>query len=248
MVGLYGNKSISGLPGIANTKNSVLRIFFIHGFGEDETIFNKIAPFIPHEHIFLNVWKLLGDSKREDITVLTFAEEIVQKYYIVGNDVIIGHSMGGWIAYHIKHITGSPIVQIASFTDPDRIGSPIKNVNLLFWLVRKGLLFNSFTKWLFTNKDFKRNPSKKIFQNTFDRLRFGNKENVINQLRINFMPVKEKLSVMPDLRIHALEDKIVYCPREPFHEVAGDHFMLYTHPEIVYPPINFFLKKCIGSI
>src|SRR5580692_437907 len=107
-----------------------MRIFYIHGFGENETIFSKISPFIPGEQIFLNVWELLGDAPRPGINVLNFAEELVKKYAITKNDLIIGHSMGGWIALHIKHLTGCPIVQIASWTDPGRIISPFKSAEL----------------------------------------------------------------------------------------------------------------------
>ena len=66
---------------------------------------------------------------------------------------------------------------------------------------------------------------------------------MINQLRLNFMPVPEKVTVVPDLRIHALADLLILSPREPFHEVTGDHFTLYTHPQMVYEPIAAFLEK-----
>ena len=70
----------------------------------------------------------------------------------------------------------------------------------------------------------------------------GNKENIINQLRLILTPVAERPTAEPDLRIHARADLVVRPPREPFHKVIGDHFTLYTHPEAVYEPINAFLK------
>src|ERR1700733_9373523 len=87
-----------------------MRIIFIHGFGENESIFSKVAPFIPGEHTFLNIWELLGNKPLPGINVLVFAKSLVEKYNITQQDVIIGHSMGGWIAWYIKHFTGSPIV------------------------------------------------------------------------------------------------------------------------------------------
>jgi len=220
-----------------------MRILFIHGFGEDETIFSKIAPAIAGDKIFLNVWKLLGDAPRPNITVLEFAKEIVNKYNISKNDVIIGHSMGGWIAYHIKHFTHSPIVQIGSWTHIDRVVRPIPNTNLSYFLIRMGILFNPLTKALYTNMGYKNLPSKVVFASIFDQLIRGNKENIINQLRLIFTDVPEEITVTPDLRIHAKRDIVIRYPREPFHEVTGDHFTLRTHPHEVYEPIIAFLKK-----
>jgi pimeloyl-ACP methyl ester carboxylesterase len=220
-----------------------MRLLFIHGFGEDEAIFSKIAPHISGEHIFLNAWTLLGNTPRPTVNVLDFAKEIVQKYAITQQDVIIGHSMGGWIAYHIKHLTDSPIVQIGSWTDADRPILPISNRHIVYWAIRNGLFFNRFLKERFTIRGYKNKPSAGIYREIFDKLIQGNKENVINQMRLILTPIAEKITVTPDLRIHALKDVVVRPPREPFHEVLGDHFTLYTHPEAVFEPILAFLNK-----
>ena len=219
-----------------------MRLFFIHGFGEDEVIFSKIAPKIAGEHIFVNVWHLLGDDPRPDVNVIDFAKELVKHYTIAKNDVLIGHSMGGWIAYHIKHLTGSPIVQIGSWTHFDRVILPVSNVKIAYWLVRNGLFFNGFQKELYTLIGYRNKPSKEIFRSVCDNLIAGNKGNIINQLRLVLTPVPEQVTVKPDLRIHAVKDLVIRPPREPFHEVVGDHFTLYTHPELVYQPIETFLK------
>ena len=140
-------------------------------------------------------------------------------------------------------MTGSPIVQIASWTDSDRPFVPVKNEQIIYWFVRNGLYLNRFNKWFFTLRSYKGKPSKDVFQVTFDRLIQANKENVINQLRLILTPISEMVTVTPDLRIHAQKDLVVRRPREPFHEVVGDHFTLYTHPETVYEPIVAFLEK-----
>ncbi len=219
-----------------------MRVIFIHGFGENESIFSKVAPFIPGEHTFLNVWELLGNTPLPAMNVLIFAESLVEKYKITQQDVIIGHSMGGWIAWHIKHFTGSPIVQIASWTDPDRPYKPLKNVKIIYWLIRNGLFFNSFMKRIFTAMGYKGKPSKQVYEEIIDRMIAGNKENIINQLRLILTPVPERPAVEPDLRIHARADLVVRPPREPYEEVIGDHFTLFTHPEVVYKPIVAFLN------
>jgi pimeloyl-ACP methyl ester carboxylesterase len=219
-----------------------MRIVFIHGFGENEAIFDKISPFISGEHLFVNVWTLVGDVPRNDLNVLSFAQRLVEKYGITRQDVIIGHSMGGWIAYHIKHFTNSPIVQIGSWTDADRPYSPIKNEKVIYWVVRNGLFFNRFMKRYSVKRAYESKPSRQVYEEIFDQMTLGNKENIINQLRLILSPISEKLTVIPDLRIHARADLVVRIPREPFHEVPGDHFTLQTNPETVYEPILAFLK------
>jgi pimeloyl-ACP methyl ester carboxylesterase len=220
-----------------------MRILFIHGFGEDNDIFSKIAPHIGGDHIFLDVWALLGDTPRPDINVLDFAKDLVASYNISQKDVIIGHSMGGWIAYHIKHLTNSPIVQIGSWTHFDRVILPISNPKIIYGAVRNGLFFNGLSKAIYTVAGYRNKPSKDIFRYTFDNLIQGNRENIINQLRLILTPISEKISVIPDLRIHAWKDLVIRPPHEPFHVVSGDHFTLYSSPQEVYEPINDFLKK-----
>ena len=220
-----------------------MRILFIHGFGEDEAIFSKITPFIGGQHQLLNVWDLLGNEPRPDINVLDFSKEIVDKYAITKDDVIIGHSMGGWIAYYIKHITGSSIIQIGSWTHFDRVILPISKPSTIYWLVRNGLLFNHIQKGLYTFFGYKNKPSKEIFRTIYDSLIKGNKENIVNQLRLILTPVPEQITIQPDLRIHARKDLVIRPPCEPFHLVSGDHFTLYTNPQEVYEPIVDFLKN-----
>ena len=198
---------------------------------------------IAGEHVLLNVWELLGNEPRPHINVIDFAKEIINRYAITKEDVIIGHSMGGWIAYHIKQITDSPIIQIASWTHFDRVILPISKPSIVYWAVRNGLFFNRFQKGLYTFFGYQNKPSKAIFRTTFDRLIKGNKENAINQLRLILTPVPEQVSIQPDLRIHAQKDIVIRPPREPFHLVSGDHFTLYTSPQEVYEPIVAFLER-----
>jgi hypothetical protein len=42
---------------------------------------------------------------------------------------------------------------------------------------------------------------------------------------------------VPDLRIHARKDTVIRYPKEPFHEISGDHFTLITNPNEVIEPI-----------
>lgn len=216
-------------------------IFFIHGFGEKPDVFDKIAPQIGGNQVFIDVWDELGTVPIDNHNVRTFAQKLITKYRIGINDVVIGHSMGGWIAYHIKHFTQCRIVQIASWTQFDRIISPIKSGALIYTLTRWGLYINSFQKWLFV-KAYNGKPSKVYFSQVFQGLIEANKQAIVNQLMLMFEPV-EAPPVQPDLRIHAKKDTVIKYPREPFHEVPGDHFTLITQPETVIAPIQKLLSK-----
>jgi hypothetical protein len=218
------------------------RIVFIHGFGENESIFKNIAPHIGGNQHFINVWDELGNARQDDMNVMVFAEKMTKKYSINAQDLVIGHSMGGWIAYHIKHFTGCRIVQIGSWTHFDRVLSPIRTGSTIYWMVRNGLYINRFQKWLFVRLNYKNNPSRQTFEEVFEDLIQGNKENVISQLRMIFEPVAS-IEVKPDLRIHARRDAVIKYPREAFVEVPGDHFTLITYPETVWKPIVELLNQ-----
>jgi hypothetical protein len=223
-----------------------MRIIFIPGFGEDELIFSRIAPLIPGDKLILNSWTLLGDEPKPDINAFKFAKEVIERYNVSGSDIIIGHSMGGWIAYHIKHLIGCRIIQIASFTNRNRIRPPVIDHTSVYWSVKHGIVFNSFTLWITGLLHYYTAPSKEIYCYVTERLKNGNKENVNNQLRINYATVNEVITVAPDLRIHSPVDGIVKPPKESYYKVPGDHFTLYTHPAEVSAPIIDFLNNQKG--
>ena len=218
-----------------------MRIIFIHGFGENEGIFKNIAPAIGHEQVFLNVWDILGNERQEGLNVFNFSKKIAEQYNINSNDWVIGHSMGGWIAYYIKHHTNCRIIQIASSTNIDRFITPIRTGKMAYWLTRNGLFFNNFVKWLHVNQ-YKGLPSQQILAETFTNLMYGNKECVISQLKLIYEPVPA-IDAEPDLRLHSLKDALLRPPKEPFYEIPGDHFALITHPEEVIKPILERLKN-----
>ncbi|MDB5248144.1 MAG: hypothetical protein JWQ40_2538 [Segetibacter sp.] len=219
-----------------------MRLFFIPGFGEDETIFDKIKPFIPGEKVMLNNWTLLGNEPRKDLDALQYAKQLIERFQIMKEDVIIGHSLGGWVAFHIKHIIDCRIIQIASWTDDKKVVKLVSNARFMYWLIQRGWYFNNVAKNIIARLQYRNKPSLELFLTIFERLKRGNKENVINQLRVVFNPVNETIIAMPDLRIHSKNDNVILYPDQPFHEVPGDHFTLYTHPEAVYKPIVNFLR------
>lgn len=220
-----------------------MRIFFIPGFGEEVSIFNKIQSFIPGEKVFIDNWTLLAYVPEKKLTVLVYAEYLTERFRIKKEDVVIGHSMGGWIALYIKHLVGCRVIQIASWTDSRKvIKVPIER-HLSYWLAKRGCGFHPVILHILVWLNYKNKRSREIFISIFERLRRGNKEIAAKQLMVIFNPVKETAAVTPDLRIHAKADRIIRYPDQAFHEVPGDHFTLFTYPDTVYKPIVDFLKQ-----
>jgi pimeloyl-ACP methyl ester carboxylesterase len=220
-----------------------MRLFFIPGFGEETYIFDKLKLFIPGEKVLIENWKLLEELPHHNITVLDYAIFLINTNGIQKQDVVIGHSLGGWVALQIKQLTGCRVIHISSWTNGKKVVTVPLNKKLMFWLARRGFGFNTVIRdvlvWLF----YRTEPSEPIFAAIFNRLRLGNKEIVAKQLMIVYNTMEKPITVMPDLRIHAKADHIIRPPDQPHVSVPGDHFSLYTYPEDVAKPIVTFLEK-----
>ncbi len=220
-----------------------MRIFFIPGLGEEVFIFDRIESFVSEEKVFIDNWTLLDEVPEKGLTVLVYAKYLIERFEIKKQDVVIGHSMGGWIALFIKQLIGCCVIQIASWTDSRKlIKVPIER-HLMYCLAKRGFGFNRLILHFITWLHYKNKPSENIFMTIFERLRKGNKEIVVKQLMIVFNRVNESITVSPDIRIHSKNDKIVKPPDQPFKGVPGDHFALFTHPDAIYKLINGFLKR-----
>jgi predicted dienelactone hydrolase len=219
------------------------RIFFIHGYGELPTVFDYIAPHLPGNHQMINVWEELKPVPlAAPLNAPIFAQMLIDKYQITAADIIVGHSMGGWIAVHIKQAVGATALQVASFTNQQKILVPNRSMGVIRFLHYNGLYLNAFTSWLFSNLVYKGLASRTFFEETVKRLITSDKDEVYKQLRILFEPVPP-LRVEPDLRIHAKADKVLAPPDEPYHRVPGDHFTLVTQPEAVWKPLLEALQQ-----
>lgn len=219
-----------------------MRTLFIPGFGEDEFIFDKIQAGLPGEKRFLSLWQLLPNHPVPNLNAAVFARELVQRFQITGQDLIVGHSTGGWVALHIKLIVNCPIIQLSSWTDGRKVVAPVANRHLIYLAARTGLYLNPVTLWFLIRSQYHDKPSRDVFARVFQRLITGHRANAVNQLRLIFNPCPNPVSVTPDLRIHAKADRIIRFPDGPVEEVPGDHFSLYTHPEAVATAIDRFLR------
>jgi pimeloyl-ACP methyl ester carboxylesterase len=218
-----------------------MRLIFIPGFGETQRIFSQIAPQLPGEHLFIENQDLLGSQPMPSLTAIGYARMLIERHHITSADWVIGHSMGGWIAYAIKHLTGCSIVQIASWTDPAKVVLPVKSPAIIYWLVRKGWYLNRFNKRLLLRLAYRNKPSAQIFSEVFQHLIDSPTNYVINQLRIILNPLEERIDGQPEVVIHSEKDTIIRYPDHRVSTVSGDHFTLITHPEEVIKVIRPFL-------
>jgi hypothetical protein len=216
-----------------------MKILFIHGFVENRTIFDELRKYLTEgEQIALNLEEEFAAWKNvpTEMNVVKLASHLIGKYNINSEDVVIGHSMGGWIATHIKQITACKAILLASFTNQSKITLPINNLWTLKFLVNSGLLQSNLAIDYF-KKAYPFAETKPLHDSLLDFLAICDKTYLMQQLEVLFGKV-DSLTVEPDLRIHAKKDNIVRYPDEAYHEVSGDHFSLIFHTQEVISVIS----------
>ncbi len=219
------------------------RFILIHGYVEQSTIFDQLIPLLPSTNI-VNI-NLVDEFARwqpqPKINALAVAQYLAGHYQISATDVVIGHSMGGWIAIHLKAVTGATTIQLGSWTDQQKINFPVKSLPILRLLLVSGLS-QSQTLLNYFKKQYHLAESKALYSQLVDGLATMSRHYIWQQQQTLFAPVPP-LTVQPDLRVHAKRDNIVFTPDEPYTEVPGDHFSLVFHPALVADAINNTLRS-----
>lgn len=218
------------------------RLILLHGYTEDATIFDPLLPLLPPFGQVLALeladefahWRPAGPAN-----VVSLARHLAARHRIGPTDVLLGHSMGGWIAAHLKEQTGATAILLSSFTDQAKIVSKIRNPRLLALYAHLGLVQN---RWL--NEYFRRRYPHEESRALHGQLVAGvgrfRRRYVAQQLGVLFAPVPP-LSTQPELRLHALGDTVVRPPDEPFVELPGDHFAHYFYPQLAAAAIRQLL-------
>ncbi len=214
-----------------------MRVFLIHGYVEDPTIFDELVPLLPPaEYVRIHLadefarWQPTGP-----LNVRLLAQYLAKRYRITATDVVIGHSMGGWVAVNVKEVTGAVAIQIGSWTNQKKILFPTDNLTVIKFLVASGftqsrVLVNYF------KKRYRFEESRALYNRLVDGMRHMSRPYLWQQQQTLFAKVPP-LTVQPDLRIHARRDNVVRYPDEPYVDVPGDHFCLVCHAEAVAAPI-----------
>ena len=218
------------------------RIFLIHGYVEDPTIFDALVPLLsPANFVRIN---LADEFSRwqpaRPVSARTLAQYLTEYYRLSSNDTVIGHSMGGWVAINIKEVSGAKAVQLASWTDQKKIKFPTDNLTVLRFLLDTGITqSNALTDYF--SRQYRFDESRTLYNGLVKGMRTMPRQYVWQQFQTLFATVPP-LTVRPDLRVHARADNIVAPPVEPYTEVPGDHFSLVFHAERVAEPVRALIR------
>jgi pimeloyl-ACP methyl ester carboxylesterase len=214
------------------------RLLLLPGYLEDGTIFDTLRPLLPPAAVevielepALDQWRPRGP-----VSAVTLARYLAERHRIGPADVVIGHSMGGWIAAHIKAETGATAVLLSSFTDQQKVVAASRNPLLLGLYAYLGLGRN---RWLRerAKRQYQFEESRLLYAELADGMVRIPRRHVHRQLQVLFAPVPA-LAALPELRVHALADNVVRPPDEPFVEIPGDHFAHYYYPALVAAAIK----------
>ncbi|RYF77249.1 MAG: alpha/beta hydrolase [Cytophagaceae bacterium] len=217
------------------------RLLFIHGNLDIPASFDSLLPLLPPGNI--QSIDLEDDFNDWDVTipvtVRTVAERVAHNYSISSDDLLIGHSMGGWIAAHVKELTGARVIQLSSWTDQRKIKAPIRRLDLIRAIVNSGVPQHpaciSIAKRLYPFRE-----SRARIHAALDRVQRMNPAYMIWQYELIFSTVPP-LTILPDLRIHDRHDRVIRFPDEPFINVPGNHKIHATNASGVAEAINAFL-------
>ncbi|MEZ0483505.1 alpha/beta fold hydrolase [Fibrella aquatica] len=223
----------------------IKRLVFIHGNLDVPASFDELLPLLPPaktrcinlEDDF-NVW-----DANQPVTARTVAERVAQAYRIGPYDVLIGHSMGGWVAAHMKELTGARVIQLSSWTDQRKIKAPIRRLTIIRAIINSGVVQHpvciSLAKRLYPFRQ-----SRTRIRAAMDRVQHMNPAYMIWQYELIFNAAPP-LTLLPDLRIHDPHDRVIGPPDEPFVNVPGNHKIHATNAAGVAEAIGRFLKSTV---
>jgi len=220
------------------------RLLLLHGYTEDATIFDPLLPLLPpfEQVVALELaeefahWRPAGP-----VNVHTLARYLAARHGIGPTDVLIGHSMGGWIAAHLQEQTGAAAILLSSFTDQAKIVSSLRSPRLLGVAAHLGLVQN---RWLndYFRRRYRHDESRALHGQLVAGMGRWRRRYVAQQLRVLFAP-GPPLTTEPALRLHAVGDTVVRPPDEPYVALPGDHFAHYFYPQLAAAAIRDYLAK-----
>ncbi len=219
------------------------RFILIHGNVDVPASFDALLPLLPPgpklcvdlEHTFA-AWET-----DQPVNAVEAARQLAGTYAIGLTDVLIGHSMGGWIVAHLKAQTGATAIQLNSWTNPRKINAPIRNLRLLKAVVASGIFQHRITVAV-AKALYPFPASRERVRNALDRLERMNPAYLFWQYQLIFTPVPP-LITLTDLRIHTHRDRVIRTPDEPFVAVPGDHVAHKGYPVVVAAAINNFIAS-----
>ena len=217
------------------------RIVLLPGFGEDKRIFRKIALYLEdYDLLYADYRSVLYQFTSENIELNSFINTLSEYYDINENDILIGHSLGGYISHHLRQQLGCDNCLIASFTNPKKIKLPYNYKKLAKWFTDNGG-FTSIPFRQIVRIKYRNSSALPDLENSLEVFEEYGKQDIYKLIRLLQPRWKGLLNwlrpspaeVPPSLILHPKKDSIVAPPDEPYIELPGNHFSPATHPDIV---------------
>jgi len=227
------------------------RIVLLPGFGEDKRIFRKIAPYLnDYELLYIDYRSVLHQFTPDDIEIHNFINALCRHYDINEDDILIGHSLGGFISHHLRQQLGCDNCLIASFTNPKKIKLPYNYKKLAKWFTDKGG-FTSIPFRQIVRLKYRNSPALPDLENSLEVFQEYGKQDIYKLIRLLqprwkgllkwLLPVSAE--VPPSLILHPKKDSIVAAPDEPHTQLPGNHFSPVTYPELVGEHLEAWLIR-----
>lgn len=206
------------------------RIVLLPGYGENaERAFRELRPYLPEKQkIHVDFRPVLKKTPLWEMNGAAFAKKLIQHYQIQPDDVLLGHSMGGYFSYHIHLQQGNPTGMLCSFSNPAKVIHMTPYPVLTPVLAISGISKSDWAK-NYIGQRIKGRNIEKIMLEVMDNFKTFSNEELFKLSLITL----EKAPVSPKkvLRIHAKDDRVVRTPDEHYEQVQGGHFCLNLHPE-----------------
>ncbi len=210
------------------------RIIFLPGFGEDAYAFDELKVFFTKDALVdVDYRPVLKKFTFPFISPRIFAKNLIKVYKIHPHDKLIGHSMGGYFAYHIREIQGNEICMIGSFSNPAKIRHAVPKLpraTSIFNLT--GFVKSDYVKNYLLSKN-KNEEIKKILRKTLDNFDTFSNIELAKMNEMCFFPEVHSSKPNP-LRLHDIQDRVVEPPDEHYIQIGGGHFLLNIEPKACY--------------
>lgn len=238
---LYLIPLFSLAPLNAHFMNPTRRILLLPGYGEDERIFRHLeATLAPsYRYVIVDYKRVLPHFTPANIKLERFIKRLIFTYGITERDILIGHSLGGYLAHHIRQATGCEACLHSSFIHPAKIKILLRSQAIIKQTVGRGILnttlAKAITQWRYQNQ-----PSAYEIDQVMQLLDEYGAQDVLKLTLLFFRRRKRTLGWLrsrpayvlpPSLIIHPTADRVVAPPDLPHHSVPGDHFSIVIHPE-----------------
>jgi hypothetical protein len=218
------------------------KIFLLPGYGANERSFRHIRPFLAgHSMVDIDYRPVLQNMPLLGFSGRKLAKKLISTYNIRREDKLIGHSMGGYLSYHIRQIQGNKICMIASFSDPSRVIHLFDLPYLTPLLAGTGFSKTGLAKKYLQSQVAGKPYAFELMEIADNFSTFSNGD--LYKMTLMTLEKDQSEGDACPLRIHSKEDRVVRPPNEPYIEVEGGHFCLNLFPEMVVEAMRPFLEK-----